>query len=87
MVLGYAADPEEGLHQMEDGREVHRAVVTGRGDGGEDVRLVFQLTNDGYIAVSSHRRVKLDPLAVSKAVENLRYLQAVALRGVRWNIQ
>jgi hypothetical protein len=72
---------------MEDGRERRRVVLTGRGDSGEDVRLVFQLTDDGYIAVSSHRRVKLDPLAVSKAVENLRYLQAIALRGIRWHIQ
>lgn len=56
---------------------------------GEPVPVVLEATGDGYIAAfrsGVDEAVLFDPIGVSKMVENLRDLQAIALRGVRWHI-
>lgn len=72
---------------MEDGSSSRRRVRTGRNlDDGAFVAVVFDVTEDGYVAW--HRRgetVLFDTREVSKVVQDLRDLQAIALRGVRWS--
>jgi hypothetical protein len=71
----------------EDGRDDVRRVVTGRDWEGRDRRVVLQAV-DGYVAMAIEKDdpVFLDPLLVSRAVRDLRDLQARALRGVRWDV-
>lgn len=46
--------------------------------------IVFQVTRNGYVAVSIKGSPRLHPMAVSRAIEHLRDLQAIALRDVQW---
>lgn len=71
----------------EDGRDDVRRVVTGRDWKGGDRHFVLQEIN-GYVAVAIEKSdpVYLDPLLVSRVVQDFRDLQARALRGVRWDI-
>ena len=73
---------------MEDGRESRRRVITGRKlSDGEPVAVVLEVTENGYVAAfraGVSEAVLFDPIGVTKMVQGLRDLQAIALRGVRW---
>jgi hypothetical protein len=73
---------------MGDGSSSRRRVVMGRRlSDGEPVPVVLEATRDGYVAAfraGVPEAVLFDPIGVSKMVDNLRDLQAIALRGVQW---
>ena len=68
-------------------RDEARRVVTGRDWKGGDRHFVLQEIN-GYVAVAIEKSdpVFLDPLLVSRVVQDFRDMQARALRGVRWDV-
>lgn len=69
---------------MRDGSSNQRRVIRTNGLDGEDAMIVFQVTRNGYVAVSIKGSPRLHPMAVSRAIEHLRDLQAIALRDVQW---
>lgn len=73
---------------MGDGRDSRRRVVTGRKrSDGSATPVVQEVTHDGYIATfwkGVDEPLLLDLIAVSRLIENMRELQAMALQGVRW---
>lgn len=74
---------------MADGRESRRRVRTGRKQSdGTLVPVVLDVTDDGYVAAfrrGVNEAVLFDTREVSKVIDDLRDLQAIALRGVRWH--
>lgn len=73
---------------MTDGRGSRRRVRIGRKQSdGELVPVVLDVTDDGYVAAfrsGVNEAVLFDTREVSKIVEDLRDLQAIALQGIRW---
>jgi hypothetical protein len=73
---------------MGDGDKSKRRVVTGRKrSDGSATPLVQEVTHDGYVATwwkGADEPVLLDPIAVSRVIQNMRELQAMALQGIRW---
>lgn len=52
------------------------------------MHVVLEARDDGYVAAFRARAgeaVLIDSIGVSKMVDALRDLQAIALQGVRWN--
>lgn len=74
---------------MEDGRSSRRRVIMCRKlSDGEPVHVVLEARDDGYVAAfrtGASEAVLIDSMGISKLVDTLRDLQAIALRGVRWN--
>lgn len=74
---------------MTDGRGSRRRVRTGRKQSdGELVPIVLDVTDDGYVAAfrsGVNEAVLFDTREVSKLVDDLRDLQAIAMRGERWH--
>lgn len=73
---------------MEGGRSSRRRVITCRRiSDGEPVHVVLEARDDGYVAAyraGVGEAILIDSIGVSKMVDNLRDLQAIALQGVRW---
>lgn len=74
---------------MEDSSSSRRRVRTGRKlSDGAWVAVVFEATRDGYVCAfqfGASESVEFDLREVSKLVQDLRDLQAIALQGVRWH--
>lgn len=69
---------------MSDGSQASRRVIRARSPQGGDAVIVLQAAEDGQVAISVTGSALLDGRAIQRAIECLRELEAIALRGTRW---